>query len=244
MVATTVPSMGLIHGAVGLTASDWQAIGTMLTLAVAVAAAGFAFWQVREARNTRRDQSQPQVVVDFGLHLSFMVELVISNIGTTTARNVKLDFDPPLASTIEETTADFRFLSSPIFTDDIPTLPPGKEYHILFENGNTRRNREDLPASYEATVTFADNHERVYTEKYILDFRLYYDYIITPNEGLHEISQALNKVQKALNSWSDEGSLGVISRDGDKRDSQWRQWIEEEEAKQRAEKEKPVPPAC
>lgn len=226
--------MGLVHGLVGLTAADWQAIGSVGTLVVAVVAALYARSQVKVAQAVRADQSQPQVVVDFGLHLGFMVEIVISNIGTTTARNVKLSFNPPLASTFEN--PQDPFLASRILTEGIPTLPPGKEYHILFENGNARYNAKELPASYEATAKFQDNRERLYEEKYILDFRLYYDYIITPNDGLHEVSKSLEKIQKTLNGWNESGKLSVISRDGDKRDAQMREWVEQRRAEQDGQK--------
>lgn len=47
-----------------MTPAEWTALGTIVTALVAVAAAIFAFMQVREIRRTREEQVRPFVVVD------------------------------------------------------------------------------------------------------------------------------------------------------------------------------------
>src|SRR5215211_8561973 len=93
--------MSPIHFLGWLTSEHWaavEALSTAVTAFVAVAAAIFAFVQVRQARLLRVEQSRPFVVANFepspGSHRN--IELVIENIGTTIATDVTIEFDPPL----------------------------------------------------------------------------------------------------------------------------------------------------
>jgi hypothetical protein len=79
-------------------ASAWSA----LTFLVLAAAAVFAWFQVREAQRLRKEQTRPFVLVDFDAW-STIVEIRITNIGKTIARDVRFDFDPPLVSTHDNT---------------------------------------------------------------------------------------------------------------------------------------------
>ena len=124
-------------------AEQWQAIGAIGTLVLAFFAFVIAFIQVRQARKLRLDQSQPQVIVDFEPR-SIFIEIVIKNIGTTTARQVKVLFAPPLQSVLFEK-GKTKLPTSKILSEGIPTMPPGKEYRMLFERTPDRYKRQDLP---------------------------------------------------------------------------------------------------
>ena len=67
----------------------------MGTLAVAVAAAIFAWFQVREVRRTREEKARPHVAVYFESN-GRLLFLVVKNFGTTTARDVRLLLDKPI----------------------------------------------------------------------------------------------------------------------------------------------------
>jgi hypothetical protein len=209
--------MDLIHWVGSLTAEDWQAVGSVGTLLVAGVAALYARSQVRVAQAVRADQAQPQVVIDFSLH-NILVEIVVTNTGATTARDVKLEFNPPLESTLAE--SDPEFFSAKLLTDGIPTMPPGKEYRFLFESGPARYDRQDLPRSYTATARFNDTHgKNSYLSTYILDFETYFNLEYIGIYGLHDAAEALRKIEVTLRKWSEtSGGLAVVSRDGDEKD--------------------------
>lgn len=69
---------------------DWLQLGTLVVL---TAAALFAGWQVWEARNDRRQRQRPFVVVDFETAATIFIELEVSNIGATPARDVVVTLD-------------------------------------------------------------------------------------------------------------------------------------------------------
>jgi hypothetical protein len=70
------------------------ALATTGQLLVLVAAALYARAQVREARELRRDEARPYVVVDLEPDRPPFMNLVVANLGRTMARNVRIETDP------------------------------------------------------------------------------------------------------------------------------------------------------
>lgn len=91
-------------------AAAWQAWGTWATVAVSVVVGVFIWQQVRglkqqvkEAKDLREAEMRPYVVVDFEVfERRPIILLTVANVGRTLARNVRLAFDPPLSSAIDQ----------------------------------------------------------------------------------------------------------------------------------------------
>lgn len=152
----------------------WSAIAAAATLVVAVVAAGFAWRQVREAQKTREEQAQPFVVVDLDRTEASRIhmDLVIVNTGTTLAKDVRVAFDPPLRSTLTERNQQYDLADAAIISHGIPTMPPGREFRMLFES-MPGLFESDLPRTYGAVVSFRDSRGRPYQLDYRLDQRLF-----------------------------------------------------------------------
>jgi hypothetical protein len=133
-----------------LTATDWAGVqAIVLSVAAAV-----AIWQVWEARRLRRAQAQPFVVVDFEvLEAQQQIYIVISNIGTTTARDVQLRFEPPLSSSFDSKPNITPPRELKPLSDRIPSLPPGKQIRVLFDIF-TERGEAAYPDVFRAEITF------------------------------------------------------------------------------------------
>src|SRR5947208_12505824 len=140
------------------TAAGWAAVGAWGTLAGAATAAVFAWRQVGEGRRTREEQAQPFVVVDFEPSAAWigLKDLVIRNTGRTLALDVKLDFDPPLKSAYfsQQPHETYDIMETKLIREGIPTMPPGKEYRLLFERMPDRV-ESGLPDTYVVTVQFS-----------------------------------------------------------------------------------------
>ena len=199
------------------TAAGWAAAAAWLTVVVAAVAALFARRQVLEARQTREDQAQPFVIVDFEASAasSIHLELVIRNTGTTLAKNVTFTFDPPLASTLSDSDPEFRLADSAIVTQGIPTLPPQREYRMLFERLPDRF-KSALPRSYRATVRFDDARDRPHTLDYRLDLDIFFGVLEFVIYGEHDSAKALREIEKHLRKWTRPGGgVRVWTRDED-----------------------------
>jgi hypothetical protein len=106
---------------------DWQAVeaaGVWVTVLVLIAAAFYARSQVDVARRSREEQTRPYVVLDLDAQSRPpLVNLIISNIGATVAKNVKFRFDPDLVSSLDGRT-DTTIGELRIFAEGIPWLAP------------------------------------------------------------------------------------------------------------------------
>jgi hypothetical protein len=187
----------------GWTAAEWAAFGQVGTFAVALIAAVFALMQIRQARKLREEQAQPNVVayVEFNRASSMHLDLVVRNLGQTVAHDVTFAFEPKLQAAMVNpygyAAADAHFLR-----DGIPALPPGMEYRMLFESGPERKQRDDLPKKYEATVRCFDRRRKPIEERYILDLDSFYGYSQMTVKGPHEIAKAAEKIATMAQRWT------------------------------------------
>jgi hypothetical protein len=130
-----------------------------LTFLVLAAAAAFAWFQVREARRLRKEQARPFVLIDFDAW-GTIVELRITNIGKTIARDIRFKFDPSLTST-HDALGDprGRVGDLSLFKDGIPSLAPGKEIKIFFDHFPGRLEAK-LALTYHVTVSYVGHDRR------------------------------------------------------------------------------------
>ncbi len=164
----------------GMTSDAWAASAGWTTAAIAAGAAIFAYKQVKEARATREEQAQPNVVI-FTEHNAVhwhALELVIKNFGSTQARNIRVEIDPkPLVSprqkAAETPTVDPWLpgaepepaLPTELWLPDvIPVLAPWQEWRVLWDVSTRRFKHPDLPSRHDAIVRYEDIRGRKYTE--------------------------------------------------------------------------------
>jgi hypothetical protein len=181
------------------------AVSGLGTLTIAGLAANYARGQLDLARTLREDKARPFVIVDFepspGPGAPF-VDLVIRNIGETLARNVKLTFDPPLQSTfyarpqrgVAASIGDIRLISN-----GIPSMPPGREYRILFDNMAERYEQSAMERTYNVTVDLASNRGAEESLTQVLDLNVFYGYSNAENYGLNHIAKTLRAWAKSNN---------------------------------------------
>lgn len=174
-------------------AADFAALGSMLTAAIAIAAAIVGYFQVREARRLREEQARPFVVVDIVSAPAWLniLNLEITNISSTVAKDVRMSFDPPLVSSQKEKT----IVDSLFVTRGIDTLPPGRRIHGWFDMSHERL-EAGLPLRFDVTVRFKDFRGREQEPiKYVIDLEPMYGYTLFPEYGVHDVAKALREIK-------------------------------------------------
>ena len=156
------------------------AVGQLMILVGAAAVAGYQAW---EARRLRKEQARPFVVVDFEPERPPVMNLVITNLGKTMARNVRIDADPPFQSSQDESHPE-SLAQLKIFADGIPALAPGKRIVLLFDLLDRRP--KELPNSYWVTVRYEWDEGDPITEKLRLDLDLYNNLAAIRRYGIHD----------------------------------------------------------
>jgi hypothetical protein len=187
---------------------EWQVFLLAGQLLVLVAAAIFAWRQVEEARELRNEQNRPFVVVDFDVDGGYLIYLEVMNLGTSLARDVKIEIDPPLESAIDIEIGKLKMLN-----EGIATLAPGKKYRAFFDMGFRRHeDPSDLPMNYIAKVSYTDEkRKRPFEETLNLDLDQYMEIQTVTRHGLHDIYGQLDKIRKVLEKWSWSGGSGLIA---------------------------------
>lgn len=180
---------GLIDAVTSVRADAWAAIAQWVTVVIAGGAAWFAYRQVGEARRTREEVAQPNVVVfpDLNPVQFHYLDLVVKNFGQTPAYDITLDIEPlehaPYESGI--TGEEVRFLYVP---PKIAVLAPGQEWRTVWESGRRRSSYEivqkqspndprtpELKSSFNGTVRYRDRDERTYENPVRLDIDTFRD---------------------------------------------------------------------
>ena len=193
-----------------LTGARPRAGATFLVLAVSLV---FAGRQVREAIRLREARARPFVVVDFEAE-SVLIHLTIENTGTLAARDIRLQFDPPIRTTPDDPWPPEQ---STLMTQGIPTLPPGKKLRFFLDSFPVRYEK-GLPLTYEATVTYAvEGRKKPFKDTYTLDLSFLVGLGHVQRKGTHEIAQELEKIRKRLDQWTEHlNGLRVYAIDHEK----------------------------
>lgn len=202
--------------------------GQLLLLGLA---AVFGWRQLAHAKDLRDAQTRPFVVIDLGSSRQGFFDLVVTNIGSTMARNVTFEFEPPMVTSKEYT--DIYELKA--FKDGISTLPPGKEFRTLLDFGPPRY-KEKLPDFYRVKVSYwGDPGDRTYAEEMDLDFGLYWNRHYITLRDIHDVHKQLEIIAKEMQHWRPgigSGLLAVSPEDVRKRQDQAERDLEEYRAEQ------------
>jgi hypothetical protein len=176
--------------------------------------------QVEEARRLREEQSRPFVVVDLDISNLPLVFLTVSNLGRTIAQQVRIEFDPPLASSFDNRapTEEDKQAGRPlpplvpfdVFADEIPSIVPGKVIRTLFDSLVAER-REDLPESYRVTVRYEDDRGGSHKEEMWIGFGSYGNLQYLRERTIGDVHRELEKIANTLRQWSNMYGRGLVA---------------------------------
>ena len=179
-------------------------------------AAVVVYFQVREARRTREEQARPFVVVDIqpGTAWYNAFNLIIENIGKTLAKDVRIRFEPPLETTLE----NYDLSGSAMLREGIPSMPPGRRVVALFDMSRERL-KSNLPMRYDVTVEYSDARDkRQEALNYVIDLHHLLGLQRLTEYGVHDAAKALREMAKVMKRGTDiHGRWKVWVRDEDQR---------------------------
>jgi hypothetical protein len=221
----------------GLQAATWAAIAVWVTLLVLAYTARFARRQVNEAARLRELQTRPWVVVYFDVTIERQfIHVVIENTGKTVATDVKVEFDPGLASSMDPAGSQVDF-----FRHVFPTLPPGARIDSLLDSAMSRF-QSDLPTNYTATVTYGGmvSDER-YSDRYILDLVAFLAIRHVHRKGMHDIAEETKNVADALKWVTQSGRIQVATTTQAEIDERIERMLQEQDDEDDGDEEEPPP---
>lgn len=193
----------------------WVAV--LVGIATVVVAGRYAKHQVDEARRTREEQAQPNVVIyteTTPSHWQFL-DVVLKNFGTTPAFNVTVEITPQLRQTPDYAGGETEAVPFPKLTR---TLAPGQDlrtnwdFAVGREEYNTKLRAQldkgelsdeqfrekELKSQHEAIVRYEDSRENKYETRSILDFDLLRDTMRVSTHTVHELTKETKKQVEQL----------------------------------------------
>lgn len=169
-----------------------------------------------------------------------IIELRITNTGRTLARDVRFEFDPPLASSHDDGGGRGPLMELNIFKHGIPSLAPGKEITIFFDQYPSRAEKK-LPMTYSARVAYTDTTGKQYSDPLTLDLQMYLGTGGVTRHGMHDIHKQLKVIADTVKKWTDYSGVKVMTRaDIKERNAEWQAEHLERQAAADAEDEAEV----
>lgn len=190
-------------------------VGLLLT---AIVSATAAFRSISQAREIERERTRPMMQAHLRIpdRQEKRLEIVISNVGQTIARNVKFEFDPPLPDlTLEEINARFPnnrgpnnrvFKTNPLkhlkyrfIRDPIEVWVPGFEitggYWTVSGDNDRSTSAEGIPSKSKITITYTDNSpkEKKYKDQFELNAEILFG-TVKPPTVLENIQKNLQEI--------------------------------------------------
>jgi hypothetical protein len=207
----------------------WSAIAAWVGLLLILAAALVAFFQLQDARQLRREQAQPYVVIYAEPTEADpnAVDLIIKNFGATAAKDIEVTIDPRPQMSAGGSVDDVEVPSL------IRTLVPGQEWSTFWD---TTFNRKDkgLPSHHTATIRFRDSRNHTlgpYTFDLDWDQILGRGWLVT--HGMHQLADAVRDIRDLLKSRGDGNSMRVLAYSGEEHDKRQRERFEQFQEQQR-----------
>jgi hypothetical protein len=159
--------------------------------------AALAQRQTELQERVHEDSQQPYVYVDIRPDPASMVllDVVIENTGATVATNVRVEIDPPLASTISDIDpADWAL------TRGIVALPPRRPLRWMLDSALTRYDSNELPRRHRVRVSADGPFGPAPVLEYDLDLDDYLGTEARAKGTLHDLRHELQELRKLLKS--------------------------------------------
>jgi hypothetical protein len=151
----------------------------------------------------REEQARPFVVIDFEVAQSVFF-LVVSNTGTTLARDVRFKIDPPFSNAIRLPLGELT-----MFSEGISTLAPGKTIRTVFDSA-IQRHEGEFPYRYQVEVSYSDQtRRRPFTEEIDLDLGIYRNLSTVTRYDIHDVHERLKNIRDEMKKWT-SGSRGLL----------------------------------
>jgi hypothetical protein len=210
----TVPGLSVLGVSMTrMDASAWIAIaGAAVTIIVAAITLPFTARGANSAqrqaeysgqqtdlqRRLRRDAAQPYVWADLQGDdaQGFLINLVVCNEGPTVATDVRVTFDPPLESTLDNNSFD---QAQEKLKGGLSSLAPGRRMQWIIGTGPDILNRDE--SKYTVSITGNGPFGKLSPLSYVIDLSDLRFTASAPYGSLHRVAERIKDLTKVVEKW-------------------------------------------
>ncbi|MCF6386543.1 hypothetical protein L2K20_06130 [Mycobacterium sp. MBM] len=143
--------------------TSWAAFGAIATVATAVV----AIWTLIALKQDSADRTRPVIVAELRhAVLSRYSEFLVRNVGQSVARNVRVEFDPPLPGPDSAVPGVLTPFLQRRYSRVIPTFAPGMVMDNYYQDAEDPS--EPLPEDFAVRISYSDGHGREFVDTYEL----------------------------------------------------------------------------
>lgn len=148
----------------------------------------------------REEENAPYVLVYFNCEdSSKFTSLIIKNIGTMPAKNIKIKFNPPIQSTYQEYLDKFSAI-----TNGIPSLAPNQKIGTLLDFYPSYYEAK-LPMTYKVTLTYSSgNKNKQHEDTQFADVSMYEGRMYVTEKGIPDLVKNTQAIAKHLDTIAGE----------------------------------------
>ena len=167
---------------------------------------------LKEMKESRDQEVAPYVVAYFDIPYGMpLIYLIVRNAGKSVAKDVKLEFQPPLKNSNGEAINNIPFIK-----DGIGSIPPEYEIKTFFDTAISYFGKKELPLTYTAKVSYSGGlWPATRNEEQIMDLSAFKSVYINM-KGMHELVKEVemlvkynNEIKKKLEKVADNLANGV-----------------------------------
>ena len=150
---------------------------------------------LKEMKESRDQEVAPYVVAYFDIPYGMpLIYLIVRNAGKRVAKDVKLEFQPPLKNSNGEVINDM-----PLIKDGIRSIPPEYEIKTFFDSAISYFKKNELPLTYTVKVSYSGGlRPATRNTEQIMDLSAFKSVYINV-KGMHELVKEVEKLVKHNN---------------------------------------------
>jgi hypothetical protein len=148
---------------------------------------------LKEMKESRDQEVAPYVVAYFDIpYGKHWIYLVVKNVGKSVAKNVKLEFEPPLKNSNVEKISDMHLIK-----EGIGSIPPGYEIRTFFDSAISYFNKSELPLTYKVKISYSGGlRSDIRSAEQIMDLSAFKGLSFLDEKGMHELVKEVEKLVK------------------------------------------------
>ena len=167
---------------------------------------------LKEMKESRDQEVAPYVVAYFDIPYGMpLIYLIVRNAGKSVAKDVKLEFQPPLKNSNGEAINDIPFIK-----DGIGSIPPEYEIKTFFDTAISYFENNELPLTYTVKVSYSGGLQpATRNTEQIMDLSAFKSVYINM-KGMHELVKEVetlvkynNEIKQNLEKVADNLANGV-----------------------------------
>lgn len=176
--------------------SELADIATIIGLLFAFSGVIVAYFEYRNNRNAKQEAERPYIFIDLDTSVFNICTLVLKNIGTSPAKDIKILFTPNIELRKDQLINDLGIFKHLSF------LSPNRD--ISFFLGTFMEDK--IKQKFEIALEYKDLKGKKYTEKQTLNPSEYLGLSHVNKKDLNDVAKYLEEIKKSIKSMSDNSN--------------------------------------